>query len=373
MNSISLAFFTVLLMALSEPCMAAAQEAAAVFAAGVMPALFPMMVLAGLPMGGGKGHYSEKAQGSLLIGTVAFGFAAGSPAGARRIAMLQGQGRVSSAQAARLYITTGVMSPLFFLGSMTRWIQAPRACALLLGMHWLAALLTGAIGCLWLPGRAGRATQASRSFVSASSATSPPPTPSTLPPSSTAPSPVPSLLSLLPEAIAGAAQALLSVCGAMMLFSVLMAIIRGLCAWLLPAWAAGHPGLWSVLHSLLEVGGGAYAVIRGSLYLSEHSLALLCGLCSFGGLSIWMQNLTFAGESIRPLALLLFRAAHGAIAYGLCRIIFFFFPLEVKAFGGMVAQPLVILGDPLPRLGLLLGLCWLGIFYRRSKTCSPHS
>ena len=58
----------------------------------------------------------------------------------------------------------------------------------------------------------------------------------------------------------------------------------------------------------------------------EMWLPLLCALCSFGGLSILMQNLLFLGKSIRPGRLLACRLLHGAAAYGICGLLVRLFP-----------------------------------------------
>ena len=66
------------------------------------------------------------------------------------------------------------------------------------------------------------------------------------------------------------------------------------------------------------MGGGAHALLDAS---AAPDLPLLCALCSFGGLSIWMQNLLFLGKSIRPGKLLLLRLLHGAATYGICGLL----------------------------------------------------
>ena len=128
---------------------------------------------------------------------------------------------------------------------------------------------------------------------------------------------------LLPDSLRQAGTALLSVCGAMMLFSILAAFFRQGLSALLPGWAADHPEIPALLWALLEIGGGAHALLDVS---PTPDLPLLCALCSFGGLSIWMQNLLFLGKSIRPGKLLLLRLLHGAAAYGVCRMLVRLFP-----------------------------------------------
>ena len=104
----------------------------------------------------------------------------------------------------------------------------------------------------------------------------------------------------------------------MMLFSILAALFRQGLSALLPDWAAAHPEFPAILWAILEIGGGAHALLDVS---AASDLPLLCALCSFGGLSILMQNLLFLGKSIRPGRLLACRLLHGAAAYGICGLL----------------------------------------------------
>ena len=138
------------------------------------------------------------------------------------------------------------------------------------------------------------------------------------------PEPV-SLLTALPDSLRQAGPALLAVCGAMMLFSILAALFRQGLSALLPGWAASHPELpaifrWQPIWHVqwLPNGGWAHALLDAS---AAPDLPLLCALCSFGGLSILMQNLLFLGKSIRPGRLLACRLLHGAAAYGICGLL----------------------------------------------------
>ena len=121
----------------------------------------------------------------------------------------------------------------------------------------------------------------------------------------------------LPAAIAQSAQALLCVCGAMMVFSVLAALFKSLLGTVFPAWTAQHEAWLAVVWALLEIGSGSSAVIG----IVEEPYALLSALCGFGGLSIWLQNLLFLDTKIRPGRLLCMRALHGAVSYGVVRLI----------------------------------------------------
>lgn len=265
------------LMLFSQPAMTAAQEAARTFAGGVMPALFPMLVLCRLlPAPAGRGTRFPWVQ-------AAFGWMAGSPAAAQRAEALRLSGGVRPAQWERLLALTGVMSPLFFTGTLARWLQSAQTAWLMLAAHWLGAVVTAL---MW---------RAKPPCAEAGEAPSP-------------------AAASLPEAVAQAARALLAVCGSMMLFSIAAGVTRSALAALLPAWTERSKPLLAALWAVLEIGGGAKAVTEAF----PQPAALLCGLCSFGGLSVWLQNLLFVGESIRPVRLLGMRALHGAISYTLC-------------------------------------------------------
>ena len=64
----------------------------------------------------------------------------------------------------------------------------------------------------------------------------------------------------------------------------------------------------------------------------QAPMALLCALCSFGGLSIWLQNLMFVDRCVRPVKLLMMRMLHGALSGGLALLIFTLFPGLTRPF-----------------------------------------
>ena len=276
----------------------AVNGAAGVFVRSVMPALFPMMVLNGLSehLGGQEKRWM----------TVCFCWLSGSPASAQRLEGLWKRGEVAGRELLPMAAVTGVMSPLFFVGSLGSRLPGTAAGWLLLAAHWLGALAAAGLahGLNHLSRRktADAALPEERALRPAE--------------------PV-SLLTALPDSLRQAGPALLSVCGAMMLFSILAALFRQGLSALLPDWAAAHPEFPAILWAVLEIGGGAHALLDVS---AAPDLPLLCALCSFGGLSILMQNLLFLGKSIRPGKLLLVRLLHGAAAYGICGLLVRLFP-----------------------------------------------
>lgn len=272
------------LLAFSDAAMSAASTAAQCFASGVLPALLPMMVLGKfLPEGSGG-----SSRAGLWLRTGFYAFAAGSPASAQRAAELRS--RMPQRSWECLLCLTGVMSPMFFTGTLGGWLGSVPDGRMLLGVHWLGAAVTAG---LW------------RMLPSRQSAFAPPA-------DRTPPKRI-----TLPEAIGRSVQPLLCVCGAMMVFSAAAGLIRSLLASMFPAWTAQHADWLAVLWALMEVGGGSSAVIGA--WPEPH--ALLSALCGFGGLSIWLQNLLFLDKSIRPAKLLCMRAVHGAVCYALVRIL----------------------------------------------------
>ncbi|MDY4062154.1 MAG: hypothetical protein SO010_04505 [Candidatus Limiplasma sp.] len=281
----------------SDTVLNAVNGAAGVFVRSVMPALFPMMVLNGL-----SARLSGREKRWMTVG---FCWLAGSPASAQRLEGLRERGELPERALLPLAAATGVMSPLFFVGSLGSRLPNPAGGWLLLTAHWLGALAA-----------AGLIHRLSRRFSSMEKA-------ETVRPEQRTATGRTSLLAALPDSLRQAGTALLSVCGAMMLFSILAAFFRQGLSALLPGWAADHPEIPALLWALLEIGGGAHALLDVS---PTPDLPLLCALCSFGGLSIWMQNLLFLGKSIRPGKLLLLRLLHGAAAYGVCRMLVRLFP-----------------------------------------------
>ena len=282
----------------SDTVLAAVNGAAGVFVRSVMPALFPMMVLNGLSehLGGQEKRWM----------TVCFCWLSGSPASAQRLEGLWKRGEVAGRELLPMAAVTGVMSPLFFVGSLGSRLPGTAAGWLLLAAHWLGALAAAGLahGLNHLSRRktADAALPEERALRPAE--------------------PV-SLLEALPDSLHQTGPALLAVCGAMMLFSILAALFRQGLSALLPDWAADHPEIPALLWALLEIGGGAHALLDVS---AAPDLPLLCALCSFGGLSILMQNLLFLGKSIRPGRLLACRLLHGAAAYGICGLLVRLFP-----------------------------------------------
>lgn len=341
-----------MLLVFSREVMEAAQKAAHIYVTAVLPALFPMMVLGGLA---GRSSGQQRGRGLFLV---LFGFCAGSPASARQAALLHECSPFGSAQLKPLLCMGGVMSPMFFTGSLASRLGSKAGFIMLLA-HWAGALGTGALCRLWL----ARPRHAKSHHPAPPQAGQPPAAQIT-------PSPKPQqqpVTGLLAQSISSAAGALLSVLGAMMLFSILAALPHALLRRFCPALTeAARPAL-ALVQGLLEVGSGCFALLE-----SGAPPWLLCALCSFGGLSIWLQNLLFLGKMISPAELLCWRTLHGGISgvfcYGLLRLL----PAAETAGAWQAAT-----AAGSPSLWVILLLIPLALPHLRacgrSRTCWPHS
>jgi len=239
----------------------AALQGADAFVRAVLPALGPYMVCMLMVTS------RVSAPAWALTG---LGWLCGSPGGAKLLQPLD----MTDDQALRCAAVSGTMSPLFFVGALARWLGDESAGWLMLLCHLAGAALLA----LALPakGKIGKAT----------------------------PSPLP-----LGKALGETALTLGGVCLCVMLGS---AAARMACCALprLPAWAS------AALQCALEITGGAGALI--DLHL-PGTLPLLCAACSFGGLSILLQNAAIWRESgVGFGKLLALRSAHALLSGGLC-------------------------------------------------------
>lgn len=131
-----------LVMAFSSQAMEAASRPARVFAGGVMPALLPMMVLCRL-LPAHANHERSAWRG--YAGAVFFSFASGSPAQRAAGARPLGRGALARGALEPLLAACGVMSPMFFTGTLAQWTGLRAGCWVLLLCHWTGALAAAGV------------------------------------------------------------------------------------------------------------------------------------------------------------------------------------------------------------------------------------
>lgn len=271
---ILLSVLLVWLLSRSAVAMDAAQTAAHLFAASVLPGLLPYMTLALML----TSHLPTACPDWLLM---LVGWCGGSPAGAQLIALRPDLPRDRQRQ---LAVACATMSPMFLIGVIPVWLHAPAV-----GVRLLAASLVGAFltACC--------AKKLSTAYPTAADC-------------SAAPKPL-----SFAEALTRAAETMLVVCGTMMLLRVLAALAG--------EFLHGLPAAQLLLTTLLEVAGGTAAIASLPCALSLR-VALIAAATGFGGCAILLQNRAAYPEGLFPVGeqlcwQLLHGVLSGLIAYGL--------------------------------------------------------
>ena len=316
--------------------LAAPQAAAAGFASGtalclqsVLPALFPFFVVCELlttaplprfllrPLQKVLGFQSAEAAQAVVLSWVG-----GYAVCARLAGQLYGAGRISRRDAALLQVLGCCSGPGFVVGCVGGLLLGRLQLGVLLYAAQLAANLA-ATACLDLFSASGRP---SRAF----SAARPAP-------------PAPPQTSGLPDAISSAVSASLSVCGCVVFFRIVGAVIRSF----LPV-----PPL--LLSAALEISAGcADAAARGG----QIALYGCCAVLSLLGLSVWSQIQLFSGDAFCPRALLLSRVLHFFFLQGLIRLCVRFLPGSLAVCSSLSARVVPI--SRLPPDAALLGFSFL--------------
>ncbi|MBE5781712.1 MAG: hypothetical protein E7329_00185 [Clostridiales bacterium] len=243
---------------------AAALQGLMLFAQSVLPVLGPFMVCMLM--------LSSRLGGSPPW-AAALSWLSGSPGGARMMQLYSLRGKTALRYAA----ITGTMSPMFFLGTVEQWLGNAGGGWLIFLSHVLGAIASG----LCFRGKKEKAEA------------HPVPTP-------------------FFQALRDAAQALLTVALCMMLGCTAAKMAACALPGLSPVWAAA-------LQCGLEVTAGTQALI--ALHL-PHTPALVCAACSFGGLSLLLQNAAFWQESgVGMGKLLLVRLLHGIFSFFVCLLL----------------------------------------------------
>ena len=155
--------------------------------------------------------------------------------------------------------------------------------------------------------------------------------------------PAPPQTSGLPCAISAAVSASLSVCGCVVFFRIVGAVIQSF----LPV-----PPL--LLSAALEISAGcADAAARGG----QAALYGCCAVLSLLGLSVWSQIQLFSGDAFCPRALLLSRVLHFFFLQGLIRLCVRFLPGSLAVCSSLSARVVPI--SRLPPDAALLGFSFL--------------
>lgn len=258
------------LLVRSQTAMAAARAACSLFVSSVLPGLFPYMVPALMLT-------SRLPDNAPPFVVMLMGWCGGSPTGARLLAM---RSELDASVQRRLAVTCATMSPMFLLGTVPQWLDAPETGAVLLAAALLGGWLTGLL--------AGKVGQTGGQPVEKQQRASP--------------------LSFA-EAVMQAARTMLLVCGTMMLGRVAAALAGEL--------LADCPGISLAVTTLLEVTSGA-ALLSGAQMSLAMRTALIAAATGFGGAAILLQNRAAYPDGLLTLgAQLAWQALHAVLSGGL--------------------------------------------------------
>ena len=246
----------------------AARTALILCAETILPSLFPFFVLSvlisrlGLPRALGRrlGGAAGRLFGVSGAGITALpvGLLGGYPMGAACVAELLARGEIDEKEAGRLLLFCSNSGPAFLISAVGAGAFASaRAGFLLYAAHVGAALLTGFL--LRRPGGCRAAAE---------------------------PAPAEPFAAAFPAAVRQAVSAVLTVCGFVVCFSVLLGLLE---SWGLFSLLGIHtPERRALVSGFFEI-GSAVGALR-SLSASPAHLALAAGVLGWGGLSVHCQT-----------------------------------------------------------------------------------
>lgn len=247
--------------------MDAAGEACRLFALNVMPGLMPYMALSQLVVS------RVKHMNPLLL--VLLGWGGGSPTGARLLGLCP---KVTASRRVSLAVCCATMSPMFLVGTIGNWLESRAA-----GVCVLAAVLGGG----WLSGSAAGMIPRARGETCIREATQP---------------------MTLAQAVEQTMRTLLMVCGTMMLWRVLAALLGAMTDRFLPV-------LQLPLTTLMEVTTGTAQLAALPVPLPLKT-ALTAGAAGFGGMAIVMQNRAAWPTQLMSLGeQMLWQGLHGVLSF----------------------------------------------------------
>lgn len=291
----------VLLVIESPLAMQGAREGLALCGQVIIPSMYPFFVISGLfvQLSGTRRRREGKVLWTLLrqpsgaLGAILLGLLGGYPMGARTAAQLMERGQITRGQAQRLQLFCVNAGPAYLIGAIGAGLIGSRKAGVILFISMaLASLILGLC----------------TRFLSEEEP---------------APEPAPGLEHpqsfdrQLLSAVSQATGSILGICGWVVLFSTLCALLHRL-----------PPAMWSalpVLNVFLEVSSGAAAVLRSGV-----ALPVLCAALGWGGVSVHLQLLGDIRKTGLPLRLFwTSRGLHGCLAAAICAQLLRWFPIDL--------------------------------------------
>lgn len=303
-------YFVAALLLFPARSIEAAKNALALCANALIPSLFPFFVFSSLLIQLGFARLLSKPMAPLMRplfgvsgnGALCFilGVLSGYPLGASCVCDLYREGALQKREAEKLLAFCNNSGPLFIIGSVGTAMYFNETIGVMLyAVHLLSAVSVGIIlGCFGRGKDGARVAQA-QSVIRAKP-----------------------LGAILKDAVVGAVNNMLLVCGFTVLFAVIIASLSG----------AFGGGIWAVLASgALEISTGVYNASHSALTLDVR-LILTSAIIGFAGLSVHFQVIGIVAKTdlsakrylIGKLLQALIAAAYTAVA--LCIV-----PLDISA------------------------------------------
>ncbi len=260
----------------TETVMASARSALAICAGTILPSLFPFFVISGLlgRMGVPRrlGARLAPLAGRLFgvsgagIAALPVGLLGGYPMGAACVAELLGRREIDEAEAERLLLFVNNSGPAFLIGAVGAGaFGTSRAGWILYASHAAAAVVAGLLFC-------GKRKNIMSTETSA---------------------PAEPFAAAFPAAVKQAVGAVLTVCGFVVCFSVLLGLLESRGLGSLPVLQTQE--MRAALYGFFEI-GSAVGQLRGLPDGPAH-LALAAAILGWGGLSVHCQTAALFCES----------------------------------------------------------------------------
>ena len=314
------------LVSFPQESIQAASEGLSLCAAVIIPSLFPFFVLSTLMVRLGMAQYFGRVLEPVMrplfnvsgacSSAFVLGFVGGYPVGAKMAISLFESGCITKSEAERLLAFSNNSGPAFILGFVGVGIFASSRVGLLLYLaHALASILVGILFRRWgasCPQGGGRrhgerirTVRLSEAFV---------------------------------ESVRGAVQSVLSICGFVVFFAVLIRLL--FLAGVIPALSSllgtlfsglGFDAEWAsmLLIGLIELSSGVWSLseVAGQI---PSSIAMAAFMLGWAGLSVHCQVLSFIGGSgLGVRSYILGKILHGFISAGLVFLLTRLLPFDI--------------------------------------------
>ena len=327
--SLSAIAFNTLILRFPNEIISAAKKGLWLWADNVLPSLLPFAIginiLSALGVISFIGALLEPVMRPLFRVPGCGGFAlitgmtSGYPMGARTAALLCEDGKLNRDEAQRLMSFANNSGPLFILGALgANMLNNIRLGYFILAVHYLSAIINGILfrrfGEKGGPYRARGAENLFRRALREMAKTR-----------GRRPA---GFGRVLGESIESAVAAMLQIGGFIIFFCVLVSMLE-----VSGALGAGRGLAGGALAGALEITNGANMI--ASEPFSPAQIILLCGVVSFGGLSVHAQSVSFLSKTgVRPWLYILGKLSQGVIAMITGWIFYPFFDMAFDFSGG---------------------------------------